>query len=91
MYYGILIYCYLLAHFSFTLTLLEQCFFCFYFSFLHFLKQNYSISSFSKAYAKAAIKSYSTKYVCFQTLITFTKLCSLLATFFKSIYEKVHS
>ena len=39
----------------------------------------------------AVIKRYSAKYICFQSLIAFGKLINLLETFFKSIYEKVHS
>ena len=82
-YYKILIYWVLLAHFSFMLPLIRQCFFlflqifCFIFYFFKpKLFHQYLFESLQKQQLRVILLNI---YVF--NLINFTKLCSLLATF----------
>ena len=82
-YYEILIYWVLLAHFSFMLPLIRQCFFLFlqFFCFIFYffkpkLFHQYLFESLQKQQLRVILLNI---YVF--NLINFTKLCSLLATF----------
>ena len=71
MYYEILVYWVLLAHFVFTLLLIVQCFFLLllFFCFIYLFFFNRSLFKLSIPFRKltrAAIKGYSAKYVCLQ-------------------------
>ena len=84
MYYEILIYWVFLAHYSFTLPLIRQCFslflLFFLFSFLLFFKPKlfylYLFESLQKQQLRGILLN-----ICVFNLKNFTKLCSFLATF----------
>ena len=86
MYYEILIYWVLLALFSLILPLFRKCFFLFlFFSVLFFnvLKPKLFYKNLFKSWRKQHWRGILLNMYVFN-LINFTKLCSLLATFFNS-------
>ena len=88
-YYEILIYWVLLAHFSLTLPLFRQCFFlfllffCLFFFFFNFVKPKLFYQYLFESLQKQQLGGILLNIYVFN-LINFTKLCRLLATFFNN-------
>ena len=92
MYYEILIYEVILVHFSFTLPLIRQCFFLFLFFpvsfFTFFLKPKQFCQYLFENLQKQQLRVILLNIYVFN-LINFTKLFSLLATFFNTLVSKL--